>query len=34
VEDLKAVGIRANIEQLSWASWMKRMDEQEFDLSW
>lgn len=34
VEDLKAVGIRPRIEQLSQASWTKRVDEHDFDLAW
>jgi ABC-type transport system substrate-binding protein len=34
VEDLKAIGIRPRIEQLSYASWTKRVDEHDFDLAW
>lgn len=32
VEDLKAVGIRAKVEELSWSTYAKRMDKYEFDL--
>jgi len=34
VEDLKKVGIKAEIEQLSQSTVMKRMDSHEFDLFW
>ena len=34
LEDLKAVGIPAKIDQMSWSSWMKRMDNYEFDMGW
>lgn len=34
IEDLKAVGIKARIDQISYATFAKRMDNHEFDLSW
>jgi microcin C transport system substrate-binding protein len=34
VEDLKSIGIKANIEQLSMSTVSKRMDNHEFDLFW
>jgi microcin C transport system substrate-binding protein len=34
IEDLKSVGIKAKIEQLSLSTVMKRMDNHEFDLFW
>lgn len=34
VEDLKAVGILARIDQISASTYAKRMDKHEFDLSW
>jgi microcin C transport system substrate-binding protein len=33
VEDLKAVGIRAKVEELSWSTFAKRLDKYEFDIS-
>jgi microcin C transport system substrate-binding protein len=32
VEDLKAVGILAKVEELSWSTYAKRMDKYEFDM--
>jgi microcin C transport system substrate-binding protein len=34
LEDLKAVGISAKIDQMSWSTWLKRMDTYEFDMGW
>ena len=34
VEDLKKVGIVPNVEQLSWSSISKRLDQHDFDMYW
>lgn len=34
LEDLKAVGITAKTDQMSWSTWLKRMDTYEFDMGW
>lgn len=34
LEDLKAVGIVPKIETMSWSTWLKRMDNYEFDMGW
>jgi microcin C transport system substrate-binding protein len=34
LEDLKKVGISAKIDQMSWSTWLKRMDTYEFDIGW
>jgi len=34
VEDLKAVGVDAKIEQLAWSSLTKRLDEFDYDMYW
>jgi microcin C transport system substrate-binding protein len=34
IEDLKKVGIQARIDQISYATFAKRMDNHEFDLAW
>ena len=34
LEDLKKVGIDAKIDQMSWSTWLKRMDTYEFDMGW
>jgi microcin C transport system substrate-binding protein len=34
VEDLKKIGIKAKIEQVSWSTESKREDEHDFDLTW
>jgi microcin C transport system substrate-binding protein len=34
IEDMKKVGIEASIDTVSYASFVKRMDNQEFDLAW
>ena len=34
LEDLKAVGIEASIDQLTYASYAKRIDEYDYDMTW
>lgn len=34
LEDLKSVGIRARIDQVSYATYAKRLDNHEFDMAW
>lgn len=34
IEDLKAVGIKARIDQISYSTYAKRMDNHEFDMAW